>query len=97
MPEITLDGLGKHFGPVTAVENLNLHIKPGSVTAFLGPNGAGKTTTLRMVLGLVRPTAGRALIGGRPYADLPPHAGPSAPSLARTAFTPGVAAATTSG
>jgi len=71
MTEITLDGLGKRFGAVTAVENLSLQIKPGSVTAFLGPNGAGKTTTMRMVLGLVRPTTGRALIGGRRYAELP--------------------------
>jgi len=71
MTEITLDGLGKRFGAVTAVENLSLQIKPGSVTAFLGPNGAGKTTTMRMVLGLVRPTTGRALIGGRHYAELP--------------------------
>lgn len=71
MTDLTLDGLTKRFGSVTAVDDLTLQIRPGSVTAFLGPNGAGKTTTMRMVLGLVRPTAGRALIGGRPYADLP--------------------------
>jgi ABC-2 type transport system ATP-binding protein len=71
MADITLDGLGKRFGAVTAVEDLSLEIKPGNVTAFLGPNGAGKTTTMRMVLGLVRPTSGRALIGGRPYSRLP--------------------------
>jgi ABC-2 type transport system ATP-binding protein len=71
MTNVTLDGLGKQFGRITAVENLNLQIKPGSVTAFLGPNGAGKTTTMRMVLGLVRPTTGHALIDGRRYADLP--------------------------
>jgi len=71
MTDITLDGLTKRFGPVTAVDNLSLQIRPGAVTAFLGPNGAGKTTTMRMVLGLVRPTSGRALIGGRPYAELP--------------------------
>jgi ABC-2 type transport system ATP-binding protein len=45
-------------------------VEPGSVTGFLGPNGAGKTTTLRMVLGLIRPTGGRATIGGRPYRHL---------------------------
>lgn len=71
MADITLDGLGKRFGAVTAVEDLSLEIKPGNVTAFLGPNGADKTTTMRMVLGLVRPTSGRALIGGRPYSQLP--------------------------
>ena len=70
MTDITIENLGKRFGQVTAVDNLSLQIKPGTVTAFLGPNGAGKTTTMRMVLGLVRPTAGRALIGGRRYADL---------------------------
>ena len=70
MVDITLDGLGKRFGAITAVEDLSLEIKPGNVTAFLGPNGAGKTTTIRMVLGLVRPTSGRALIGGRPYSQL---------------------------
>src|SRR6202035_3259621 len=43
-------------------------VEPGQVTGFLGPNGAGKTTTLRMLLGLVTPTEGRALIGGRRYA-----------------------------
>jgi len=70
MTDITLDHLGKTFGSVVAVEDLTLQIRPGSVTAFLGPNGAGKTTTMRMVLGLVRPTTGTALIGGRRYADL---------------------------
>src|SRR6202035_5622579 len=45
-------------------------VEPGQVTGFLGPNGAGKTTTLRMLLGLVTPTEGRALIGGRGYAHL---------------------------
>jgi ABC-2 type transport system ATP-binding protein len=70
MTDITLDGLTKRFGVVTAVDNLSLQIRPGTVTAFLGPNGAGKTTTMRMVLGLVGPTSGRALIGGLPYAEL---------------------------
>ena len=70
MTDITLTGLTKRFGSVTAVSDLSLQIRPGSVTAFLGPNGAGKTTTMRMILGLVRPAAGTALIGGRQYADL---------------------------
>ena len=70
MTDITLTGLTKRFGSVTAVSDLSLQIRPGSVTAFLGPNGTGKTTTMRMILGLVRPTAGTALIGGRQYADL---------------------------
>ena len=70
-PPIQLEGLGKRFGTVTAVENVTLTVESGRVTALLGPNGAGKTTTLRMLLGLIRPTTGRALINGRPYAELP--------------------------
>ena len=67
---ITLRGLTKRFGGATAVDNLTLDIAPGRVTGFLGPNGAGKSTTMRMILGLDRPDAGRALVGGRPYASL---------------------------
>jgi ABC-2 type transport system ATP-binding protein len=71
MTDITFDRLTKRFGAVTAVDDLTLQIRPGAVTAFLGPNGAGKTTTMRTALGLIRPTSGRALVGGVPYADLP--------------------------
>jgi ABC-2 type transport system ATP-binding protein len=69
MTDVSFSGLTKRFGAVTAVRDLTFDVRPG-VTGFLGPNGAGKTTTLRMLLGLVRPTAGTALIGGRRYADL---------------------------
>ncbi len=54
-----------------AVAGLSLEIRPGRVTGFLGPNGAGKSTTMRMITGLDAPTAGTALIDGRPYATLP--------------------------
>ncbi|MEO3780863.1 ATP-binding cassette domain-containing protein [Micromonospora sp. B11E3] len=67
---ITLRGLTKRFGPATAVDDLTVDILPGRVTGFLGPNGAGKSTTMRMILGLDRPTAGRALVDGRPYREL---------------------------
>ncbi|MEV6424319.1 ABC transporter ATP-binding protein [Streptomyces sp. NPDC051662] len=67
---ISLSGLTKRYGAVTAVENLSLEIKPGRVTGFLGPNGAGKSTTMRMILGLDRPTAGKALVNGKPYEEL---------------------------
>lgn len=67
---IWVQGLSKQFGPIAAVQNLSFAVEPGSVTGFLGPNGAGKTTTLRMLLGLVSPTAGTALINGRPYDQL---------------------------
>jgi ABC-2 type transport system ATP-binding protein len=68
---IVVSGLTKQFRKVRAVDNLSFTVEPGTVTGFLGPNGAGKTTTLRMLLGLIRPTAGTATIGGRRYADLP--------------------------
>jgi ABC-2 type transport system ATP-binding protein len=67
---ITLENLTKRFGDHLAVDNLTVSIQPGKVTGFLGPNGAGKSTTMRMILGLDRPTSGRALIDGRPYADI---------------------------
>lgn len=61
----------KRFGAKTAVDHVSLRAEPGRVTGFLGPNGAGKSTTLRVLLGLNRPETGRALIDGRPYAELP--------------------------
>ena len=67
---IVVQNLTKQFGPVAAVQNLSFTVEPGSVTGFLGPNGAGKTTTLRMLLGLVTPTAGTGLINGRPFTQL---------------------------
>ncbi len=70
MATIELHGLIKRFGPLTAVDELSLELHPGVVTGFLGVNGAGKTTTLRMLLGLVTPTAGTATFDGRRYADL---------------------------
>ena len=70
MTELTLTGLTKDFGRVRAVDGLTFRVPAGQVTGFLGPNGAGKTTTLRIMLGLIRPTAGTALVDGRHYADL---------------------------
>ncbi len=70
MTSVSLRGLTKRFGQVVAVDGLSFDAPAGMVTGFLGPNGAGKTTTLRMALGLVAPTAGQALIGGRPYGEL---------------------------
>ncbi|NEE00848.1 ATP-binding cassette domain-containing protein [Phytoactinopolyspora halotolerans] len=64
---IDVTNLTKHYGRHIAVDDLSFTVRPGVVTAFLGPNGAGKTTTMRMILGLDRPTAGRALVNGRPF------------------------------
>jgi ABC-2 type transport system ATP-binding protein len=72
---IEVRGLTKHYGgqgpsAVRAVDDLTFDVSPGKVTGFLGPNGAGKSTTMRMILGLDRPTAGSALVAGRPFAGL---------------------------
>ena len=71
MNAIEVRGLTKTFGPVTAVDDLTFEVPVGKVTGFLGPNGAGKTTTMRMLLGLVRPDAGDAVVLGEPYRDHP--------------------------
>ncbi|PZG08415.1 ATP-binding cassette domain-containing protein [Nonomuraea aridisoli] len=64
---ISLRGLTKRYGDRVAVDDLSLELRPGAVTGFLGPNGAGKSTTMRLILGLDRPSAGTALVGGVPY------------------------------
>jgi ABC-2 type transport system ATP-binding protein len=66
---IRCEGLAKRYGNVTALDGLDLAVPAGQVFGFLGPNGAGKTTTLRILLGLTRPTAGRAWLGRRPVPD----------------------------
>ncbi|MFJ4821102.1 ATP-binding cassette domain-containing protein [Streptomyces sp. NPDC088801] len=70
MTSINVQDLTKEFGGRRAVDRLTFRVQPGRVTGFLGPNGAGKSTTMRLVLGLDRPTAGSAMIGGRPYPAL---------------------------
>jgi ABC-2 type transport system ATP-binding protein len=62
--------LTKRYRAATAVDGLSFRVTDGAITGFLGPNGAGKTTTLRILLGLVRPTSGRATIDGNSYRDL---------------------------
>ncbi|HEX2383714.1 MAG TPA: ABC transporter ATP-binding protein [Acidimicrobiales bacterium] len=57
-------GLTKRYGAVNALDDLTLSVEQGAVFGFLGPNGAGKTTTIRLLLGLIRPTAGRATVFG---------------------------------
>ncbi len=89
MANISVHALTKRFGAVAAVRDLTFDVPPGQVTGFLGPNGAGKSTTLRMVLGLVRPTAGAALIGGRRYDDLPHPRRTVGAVLETTGFHPG--------
>src|SRR3989449_9691397 len=66
---ISTSRLTKAFGNLVAVNDLHLQVMRGDVFGFLGPNGSGKTTTIRMLLGLIRPTAGRAVIFGMDNAD----------------------------
>ncbi|MEV0978999.1 ATP-binding cassette domain-containing protein [Streptomyces sp. NPDC049915] len=70
MTRIDVHDLTKEYGSRRAVDDLTFRVEPGRVTGFLGPNGAGKSTTMRLVLGLDRPTAGAATVGGRAYATL---------------------------
>src|SRR5271156_4420569 len=85
---IEIRGLSKHFGAVRAVDDLSFTVEPGRVTGFLGPNGSGKTTTLRMLLGLVHPSAGTATIAGRNYQDLANPTSSVGAVLEATSFHP---------
>jgi ABC-2 type transport system ATP-binding protein len=63
-PAIRAEGLSKRHGEMYALKDLDLEVAPGEVVGYLGPNGAGKTTTIRLLLGLIRPSRGRAEIFG---------------------------------
>ena len=89
MAPIEVQNLSKRFGAVQAVRDLSFAVEPGRVTGFLGPNGAGKSTTLRMLLGLIHPTAGSASIDGRPYAQIEDPSGRVGAMLEDTSFHPG--------
>ena len=86
-------GITKQFGAVAAVQDFSARVEPGVVTGFLGPNGAGKTTSLRILLGLVRATSGRATIGGTAYADLESPLRSVGAALEAASFHPGRSAA----
>ncbi len=89
MPELEVRSLSKRFGKTVAVDDLSFSVDAGHVTGFLGPNGAGKTTTMRALLGLVRPTAGEALVDGRPPAEMTDPLRTIGAALEATAFHPG--------
>ncbi|HEO72057.1 MAG TPA: ABC transporter ATP-binding protein [Candidatus Hydrogenedentes bacterium] len=71
---IQTDKLTKTFGPKVAVAALDLHVSACEFFCFLGPNGAGKTTTIKMLTGLLHPTAGRAIVGGFDVQEQPVEA-----------------------
>ncbi len=85
-PAILLDGLTKYYGRQLGVEDLSFQVHPGEVFGFLGPNGAGKTTTLRMLVGLLSVTRGRAEVLGTDIATAPPRL------RARVGYLPGALA-----
>ncbi len=71
---IEIRDLVKRYGTFTAVDGVSLDVQPGEIHGFLGPNGAGKTTTIRMIAGLLKPTAGRILVNGHDTATAPEQA-----------------------
>jgi sodium transport system ATP-binding protein len=68
-PAVVVDSLVKRFGPTTAVDGLTFSVAAGEIYGLLGPNGAGKTTTLRVLAGMLRPTAGRTRVAGLDVAE----------------------------
>ncbi|GAA2896031.1 ABC transporter ATP-binding protein [Microbacterium esteraromaticum] len=80
---IDITGLHKRFGPRTAVHDLDLHVRPGTIYGLIGPNGAGKTTTLRTLVDIIRPTSGQVRVLG----EDPRHGG--ARLRRRIGFVPG--------
>jgi len=90
MPVIEADHLSKRFGKkILAVDDVSFTIAAGTITGVLGPNGAGKTTTLRMILDLVRPSAGSVKILGSRYRELRAPAGRVGALLDASGFHPG--------
>ena len=76
MTPVVTEGLTKDYGPKRALDGLDLEVRAGEIFGFLGPNGAGKTTTIRLLLDVIRPTTGRALVLGE-------EPGPAGPALRR--------------
>ena len=70
-PAVVVRGLTKKFGDFTAVDGIDFEVRRGEIYGFLGPNGAGKTTTIRIVLGLLKPTAGEVDVLGIPVIRYP--------------------------
>jgi ABC-2 type transport system ATP-binding protein len=89
MLTISASRLTKDFGAVRAVDDVSFEVEAGRVVGVLGPNGSGKTTTLRMLLGLVEPTSGSALLGGERFSELDRPGNVVGAVLEARAFHPG--------
>ena len=97
MSEITVERLTKRYGETLAVDDLSFTVEAGRVTGFLGPNGSGKSTTMRALLGLIRPTSGKALVEGKQFHELKDPVGPSARHSTPRTSTPAAPGAATCG
>ena len=73
MPLLAVRGLSKHFGGLTAVSSLDLHVEAGEIVSLIGPNGAGKTTVFNLITGLCAPDRGEVLFEGRSLSRMRPH------------------------
>jgi branched-chain amino acid transport system ATP-binding protein len=71
---LVLDGVGKAFGGLRAVDDVSLRVAAGSITSIIGPNGAGKTSLFNLISGVYRPSSGRILFDSRDLSDVPTHA-----------------------
>jgi ABC-2 type transport system ATP-binding protein len=89
-PAIETHGLTKRYGARTAVDGLDIEVPRGVIAGFVGPNGAGKTTTLRMLLGLIRPTAGTGWVLGVPLTSSAGYLGQVGALIESPAFYPGL-------
>ena len=70
---LTVRGLTKHFGGITAAENLDMELRRGTITALVGPNGAGKTTVFNLLTGAIRPDSGEVILGGEDIVGMTPN------------------------
>lgn len=69
IPVVETKNLKRHFGTIKAVDGVNLHVRAGETYGLLGPNGCGKTTLIRLLVGLLKPTGGEAMVLGKPIPD----------------------------
>ncbi|HSF34924.1 MAG TPA: ATP-binding cassette domain-containing protein [Nocardioides sp.] len=89
---ITTEGLTRRFGPLTAIDQLDLDLPAGGVVGLVGPNGSGKSTLIRMLLGLVTPSEGSATVLGERIDDPTAYAGQVGALIENPAFVPGLSA-----